>query len=396
MKQMLQIEELICATLRGEDPPWPGKGDAEFAAAFLVQAEYHGILALLDRRLQPARGIELGWPKAVVDACRRAAMMQAIWEIRHRDVLNQVLAKLSSIGVSPILFKGSAMAYDLYGLPFLRSRGDTDLIIPYHTRDQVGEALEFLGFSSELGARGDLVSYQAVYSRADPVTCAHVLDLHWRINNSQVLSKLFSYEELNSEARSLPALGPDARAAGPVHALLLACMHRAGHKQTPYFVNDVAYYSGDRLIWLFDIHLLLGELRRSQFDAFLELAERKGLGGVCLEGIEHARARFHGFVPEDVYQALLRLRRTGAASHYLSGSVTYQYYLNFMAVEGAGKKVGFLAQLLFPPEKYMRHMYSQVKPNWLPWLYLRRAAIEVFNRFYRTLSAKRPVDVPEK
>ena len=169
-----------------------------------------------------------------------------------------------------------------------------------------------------------------------------------------------------------------------------------GHKQCAYITNDIEYYGGDRLIWLFDIHLLLGELRPSQYDTFLELTERKGLGGVCLEGIEHASAHFESLVPEKVREELCRLKHRGVATRYLNASVAHQYYLNFLAIEGATNKVCFLTQLFFPSQKYMRNMYSQVKPNWLPWLYLRRAAIEIFKRIYRTLAAKRPVDVQEK
>lgn len=388
VKDILKIDELICATLRGENRPWPTSGDDEFAASFLLRSKYHGVQALLDQRLQTTRGAELGWPKAVVERCRRAAILRAMWEMRHRELLNQVLAGLSNSGVRPILFKGTALSYDLYSSPFLRTRGDTDFIIPLDARDQVCGVLESLGFACQGGVKGEFVNSTAVYSRIDSATGFHELDVHWRISNSHFLSKLLTYEELRSEARPLPTLGRDALAVGAVHALLIACMHRAVHKQCPYFVGGIEYYGGDRLIWLFDIHLLLGELRHSQFDAFLELAERKGLGGVCLEGIEHARACFHSFVPEAVCEALSRLRRTGAASRYLSGSVTYQYYLNFLSVGGAGNKMSFLTQLVFPPEEYMRDLYSQVKPNWLPWLYLRRAMIEIFKRFYRTLAPR--------
>jgi hypothetical protein len=214
------------------------------------------------------------------------------------------------------------------------------------------------------------------------------LDLHWRVSNSQILSKLFSYEELQAETRLLPALGPAAIAVGPVHALLLACMHRAGHKQSPYFVGHNEHYGGDRLIWLYDIHLLLGKLTPSQWDSFCEIAEQKGLGGACREGIEQARACFHALIPESVCQALVHLSPAGAASRYLRGSVAYQYCANFLAVEGAENKLRFVPQLLFPPKKYMRQMYSQVKPNWLPWLYLRRAGIEILKRFRRTIAGE--------
>jgi hypothetical protein len=291
--------------------------------------------------------------------------------------------------VRPILFKGTALAYDVYPSPFLRRRGDTDLMIPSHARHQVCEALEPLGFACQFGVRGEFVSNTAVYSRIEPATGSHELDVHWRVSNSYILSKLFSYEDLLCEARPLSALGPDALGAGPAHALLIACMHRAVHKQSPYLVDQIEHYGGDRLIWLYDVHLLLGALTPSQHERFLALAERTGLGTVCLEGIEHARVCFYSVVPQKLREAFFRLESADAVSCYLNGSPIHQYYANLLAVEGARNKLRFVGQLLFPPKNYMRQMYSQVKFNWLPWLYLRRAVIESFKRLYRALGTRR-------
>src|SRR5262245_56413170 len=42
------VDGLICAALKGEDPPWPNTRDAEFVQTFLQRADYQGILALLN------------------------------------------------------------------------------------------------------------------------------------------------------------------------------------------------------------------------------------------------------------------------------------------------------------------------------------------------------------
>lgn len=388
MDNMQKCDDLACAILRGECPPWPGSREDDFSAAFLLRSEYHGIQSLLDRQLHSARSVKPGWPQAVTDALRRAAAIQAIWEVRHQSILDKALVQLWDIGICPILFKGSALAYEYYPSPALRRRGDTDLIIQSDARMKVDAVLNSIGFECEAD-RGDLNSYQATYSLADPASFSHNLDVHWKISNSQVLSNLFSYEELASESRSLPALSSCAKAVGTIDALLLACMHRASHEQCPYSVNGIEYYGGDRLIWLYDIHLLVGALQSRDYNVFLERAERKGLGGVCLDGIERAHDRFNTSVPERLRDKLFRSRHSGRASRYLSSSVIHQYYLNLQAVEGPQNRLRFLVQLLFPSPKYMQRRYSHVKPDWLPWLYLRRAAIEAFKRVHRTLAAWR-------
>ncbi|WP_167378868.1 nucleotidyltransferase family protein [Mesorhizobium prunaredense] len=370
---MQGIDELLCATLRGDNPPWPEHGNDEFVDGLLEQSAYHGVQSLLHHFIADRERGDLGWPKVILDACRQQATAQALWEMRHQYLLNQVLERLVAIGVHPILFKGTALAYDVYPAPFLRTRGDTDLLVPSDTRDRVAKALETLGFR-ELGTRADVISGQTSYSWTDPASNQeHTLDLHWRITNSTLLSNLFSYEELRSGARPLPNLSTNALAADPVHALVLACMHRAVHKHALYYVDGVEYYGGDRLIWFYDIQLLFSMLSPSQRNEFVELAERKGLRATCLDGIEATRARFHATIPEAVSGALSRPGPTETASGYLSGPRWYRIWMDFQAARGVRSRSGFLTELLFPPATHMRQKYRQANLSWLPWLYLRRA-----------------------
>ena len=247
----------------------------------------------------------------VLQDCRAVALAQAMWELRHRDRLNLVLTELANVGVRPVLFKGTALAYGQYADAASRSRGDTDFIIPPESRAMVHKVLRSISFEPGVAVSGDHISYQASYTWAQNEGGEHTLDVHWRINNSELLSRLFTYEELLAHARPLPNLGPHALAAAPVHALLLACMHRATHKQNPYYVDGVAYYSGDRLIWLYDIHLLLGALTTAEIDDFVRLARTKGLRAVCLEGIERAQTSFHTSAPPELLADLGRAWSSG-------------------------------------------------------------------------------------
>ncbi|CAH2406588.1 nucleotidyltransferase family protein [Mesorhizobium ventifaucium] len=370
---MQGIDELLCATLRGENPPWPAYADNNFVARFIERSAYHGVQALLHHCIADRERVDLGLPEVILATCRQQATAQALWEMRHQYLLNQVLERLVAIGIHPVLFKGTALAYDVYPAPFLRTRGDTDLLVPSGTRDRVAKALETLGFR-ELGTRADVIRGQTSYSWTDPASNQeHTLDLHWRIANSTLLSNLFSYEELHSEARPLPNLSANALAADPVHALVLACMHRAVHKHALYYVDDVAHYGGDRLIWFYDIQLLFSMLSPSQRNEFVELAERKGLRATCLDGIEATRARFHTTIPEAVSGALSCPGPTETASSYLSGSRSYRVWMDFQAARGVRNRYGFLAELVFPPANHMRQKYRQANLSWLPWLYLRRA-----------------------
>jgi len=354
--------------------------NAALTEAFLERAEYHGVQALLHERLCHVDG----WPAAMLQRLREQAVAQAMWEMRHQLVLAQVLAKLADIGIQPVLFKGSALAYSLYGNPVLRARGDTDLIISPADKARGVDALAALGFVRFTAASRDCSSYQAAYTLQVGGGGGHTLDVHWRINDSELLSRLFTYDELRQQASPLPALAPHALAAGPVHALLVACMHRAMHMETPYYADGVAYFSGNRLIWLYDIHLLAQALTEEQWDEFSQLAERKGLRAVCLDGFERARACFHTALPDRVLAALARPGPTESVSAYLNASIAKRHWLDFWAMEDNASRLRFIRELFFPSASFMRGRFPDAKVKWLPWLYARRVFEGVRMRFERS------------
>ena len=72
---------------------------------------------------------------------------------------------------------------------------------------------------------------------------------------------LFAFAELWPARQALPLLCRSAAGLGRVHALLLACLHRAIHRTSPYYADGTAHYGGDRLIWLYDILALVKRLK---------------------------------------------------------------------------------------------------------------------------------------
>ncbi len=338
------------------------------------RSDFHGVGPLLYAHLPSS-----DWPTAVWQELRVHAVQQAMWELRHHQVLTQALAALDVIGVQPVLIKGTALAYSLYADPVLRTRGDTDLIVPISSRHRVHQVLVSMGFERVLGVSGEFVSYQANYTRRAPDGSSHTLDVHWKINNSELLSRLFTYDELVHDARPLPQLSPRALGASPVQALLLSCMHRSTHKQNPYYVNDEPHHDANRLIWLYDIHLLAGTLSTSEWEQFASLASKKHLRAVCLEGMQQAHSCFRTAYPAQVLTALTEPGAREPAAHYLNGSKLRQQWMDFWALDTFSTRLGFARELFFPPPAYMRTKYGD-ESQWLPWLYLRRAATGVVKK----------------
>jgi hypothetical protein len=360
------VDDLICAVLRGESRSCPSTRGHDFAETFLRRAAYHGVFALLHERSALST-----WSSSIRAALHEHTIAQAFWELRHGSILCEVLATLCAKGVEPVLFKGTALAYYLYANPIWRARSDTDMIVAVSDNSPSVDALISLGFWRAGSAGGELTSYQDsyVFTTQDPST--HTIDLHRRINNSQLLSHLFSYGELRAGAVALPRLYKGALAAGTEHALLLACMHRATHRHNPYYVDGVAHYGGDRLIWLYDIYLLARSLTADNWEEVIRLASAKGLCATTLDGIERAAASFSQCCPDEVRR---RLARTGEpVALYLGAGRLLQSWIDFCAIEGGSNRLRFLRELVLPPSEYMRAKYGKTHAALLPVRYTRRA-----------------------
>lgn len=379
---MTTADELICAVLRGESPAWPWCDEPAAVATLYERAEIHGVQSLLHAGLSAS-----DWPSEIREEFRDQAVRRAMWELRHQQTLAHALAALEVIGIQPVLIKGTALAYSLYPNPVMRTRGDTDLIIPVDAKERVHEALTSLGYARSFGVSGEFISYQANYTLQVGDGSSHTLDLHWKINNSELLSRLFSYGELRYDAQPLPELSPQALGASQMHALLLACMHRSTHKQNPYYIDGQSHYDADRLIWLYDIHLLASQFTSREWGEFVHLAQQKGLRAICLEGMQHAQARFHSVYPKEVLAALTRKGKPEPPAQYLDGSKLRQQWTDFRALGNLNHQLRFARELLFPPSSYMRERYPQTPFGWLPWLYLRRAANGLAKGFGASRSA---------
>jgi hypothetical protein len=364
-------EHLLCAVLRGTSPEWSGTGADDDINAFLGAARYHGVLQLVAEAFRDQRPHD-SWPEEIWRACHEVSLAQAMYELAHRAEIIGVLDTLVSADVKALILKGTALAYSHYANPVLRPRGDTDLLIPRSRRRDAERVLAQLGYVRDTGVEGEFISYQATWSRSDCMGVLHALDIHWRINNSQILANTLSYEELEARATPLPLLGANALAPAPVDALLFACIHRAGHANVPYYVDGTAHPGGNRLIWLYDIHLLVSRMSAGELDDFARLAASKRIRAICLDAVQRTSACFGTPIPSRVADALGASAPAEASALYLSGGNVRQMVGNFLALERWSDRGRWARETAFPPARYMRRKYSDAANTWLPILYARR------------------------
>jgi hypothetical protein len=377
-----RIESSMCALLRGESVAWPATNASVFDARFRDCAVYHGVAPLLVRRLSlmPSCDRHVTEPQCLA----RELKDEVAIELARKHELVRVLSSLAESGVTALVLKGAALAYSIYSSPALRPRADTDLLIRSTDRVVTARVLSELGYEKPNTTSGELVAYQCGYVMRDRFHIDHVLDVHWRISNTQMFSRALDYEELRARSVPLAALGKHAQALAPADALLLACMHRAHHIHSPYRVDGVSSSGGERLIWLYDIHLLIDAMSPRELEEFTRLADKRGMRAICIDGLLRARQCFATRMPEEVLLSLARAGPTEPSEAHLRAGNMRHLLTELRSLPRWRDRITFLGEHLFPPPDYMLKKYAVTNRAWLPMLYLQRGIRGTWKRIHDT------------
>lgn len=344
-------EREIAATLRGERvaPVDPG--------AFAYSAVRHSVAALvlkcgISERL-PAREAS----KLLEESRRQAATI----EFRDRAA-RTVLQAMHDRGVEALAIKGVHLGNTLYPDSFLRARQDTDLLIRVTDRGATLRLLRELGYERQPEQTGDAVLGQIMFDR--PHGPGVPLDVHWRLARPHVAAALFDVDAMISRSVPVPRLGPHARGPVAADALALACVHRAAH-----------HAGHDLLLWLYDVHLLVGSLDDGDAQAFVTMAIDRGMASLCGSMIQEAHEVF-GHPRAAELARSLSLRRGSEPSAVLLhlGRWWTTLDMDLRALPRWSDRMRLLAGHAFPPRAYMRKTFGPASRAPLPWLYARRLA----------------------
>ncbi|MGR0481929.1 MAG: nucleotidyltransferase domain-containing protein [Candidatus Electronema sp. V4] len=339
---------------------------------FFQEVAAQSMAPLLFRRITE-RGCH-GWPEELLARFKETALRQAAAELRLEADIHALLKAFAAEGIQPLLLKGTALAYSLYPEPWLRPRCDTDLLIVASEREKAAAILRQLGCKPLLETTDmEHIGFGSEMHYAKIVQGIRInYDLHWKISH---INRQFSaaFAEDRFQTTPIPVLGENARTLSRVDSLLYACFHRAGHFS----------HSGDRLIWLHDIHLLCQALTGSEAAAFCDKAKLLEISTLCADAVAVAQSWFGTVLPgpierlrqeersDEAFAALLKPggRQVGIKNHAL---------LELKGLPTWRARIRFLWQNAFPPPEFMLWRYGTAKKSALPLLYLKRFAEAVF------------------
>jgi putative nucleotidyltransferase-like protein len=351
----------LLAVIRGDAVSWPDL--AMTPAEFLDHCGRHDLSLLVYERIRRSAD-SAEWPSAVRDALLRHAREETARELLRREEIAGVIDALSDCGVRALVLKGTALAYTVYETPGARPRLDTDLFVEACDRDKARIALEKRGYAAPPYC-AELLS-QFEMAKIDAFGLVHVMDVHWKISTQPVFAGVLGFEEVLRRAVPVPAIGASALALGSVDALLVACMHPVMHHQ-----NE------ERLLWMYDIHLLAEKLTAIEFEELVRLARAKQIAEVCGRGLRRAQAMFRTPISGSLLADLDRREQVEPSAEYLASQRRWHHEtISSLRALPLGARMRFVRGVLLPSPHYMLGAYGlrdkPLGPWLLPALYIHR------------------------
>ncbi|MCK5359864.1 MAG: nucleotidyltransferase family protein, partial [Gammaproteobacteria bacterium] len=332
----------------------------------------NGALALANHKLSNTV-TKASLPKHINERLKKYAMNAAAADLGQEPELVQAFSSINKAGIPFLLIKGTPLAYSDYPQTYLRSRCDTDILFASKSDAEMAWLqLKELGYSRPNAVSGEFVSHEFTCYKKARSGISLTLDIHWKLSNRQYFARAFSFQELYDTSILIPELGEKIRALGPVHALQLACMHRIAHKPEG---------TANRLIWLYDIHLLGTKFTSDQWQEFISLAKEKELCGICLDGIKETKTTFATNISEAVISQLEEGARHEKQSTEMGDSRIATELSNLRALPGWKERAGLIKERVFPDANYMMEKYETQAKALLPYLYVKRALGGVFKLF---------------
>ncbi len=154
--------------------------------------------------------------------------------------------------------------------------------------------------------------------------------------------------------------------------MLLACFHRTVH----YSHNE------ERLIWLYDIHLLAESMSENEFHSFYDKASKFKIITLCKDAITNARDWFNTSLPEWYFSRfnLPEIPET-SATLLQPGRLNGIYNRALFELKDLStwpERVKYLLEKIFPSESYMTWRYNIKSKFLLPFYYLYRIFYGLF------------------
>lgn len=320
----------LAGVLAGRPADLAAYGDEDI----LHMAREHGVMQLLDRAWRDGRVV--GLAEAVTGELAAASRDQAALDLLQKEGTRRTLAVLAAQGIKALLLKGLPLACLHYPRSLLRPRFDTDMLIPAKAVEPAAAALGEAGYHVTGLEAPRATSRQFGASFGFQGQRLH-MDLHWTLSNRPMFHAALTFDDCWPRRQAIPELGAQAFALGNADLLLHACIHRIAHGRNT---------GRNRLVWLYDIHLLFTALDETARAEFTDRALDRQVGALSADALLVCAALFGTELPPGYLRVLQENADLEPSGRLIHASRTRWAVADLMAVQGLGAKARYAKALL--------------------------------------------------
>lgn len=276
---LASLASLAASPAGGAPPllPW----ETVDPSAFALLVRRHGFSPYACHLLGE-RGLLDSCPPLLAEALRRDLKATTVVNLSLLSETRRITGGLASRGIVAVPLKGASLIASVYPLPGLRPMDDVDLLVRRGDLATVRETIEGTGWRLPPGSSAEAFEgyhfHLPFVRRGTPFR----IELHWRLADDESIGE-GAMEEIwrripAPEAGGVPSLDPAA-------ALVYQAVHLAKHGfMNALLARDPALrglfldpVTGNRLIWLLDLHLLMSRGGPALAAEALPLAARWGV-----------------------------------------------------------------------------------------------------------------------
>ena len=313
-------------------------------------------------------------PSDSYEILRKSALISEATAIVRLDAVLALNELAAADKVKVLLMKGFAFGYQIYPNAGSRASSDVDILIDKADVDVVKTIFEKLGYTIELPEEQSLLSFQ--FSALKQSNTGHTIlfDIHYRINNRLQYDRYFDFDTLYDNAFVINKLSQPIKVLNFSEAYTFLCVHLQGH-----------FLQGDpiKLIWLYDIHLLLSQLPDAELARIIKQLARfnkDDLGEVCRYWTEKTQIYFATKVPVLLKKSLDNYPDVSVQQQVSPIKLLWQ---QFKYMPNNRARLVFVRQLFLPPINRIRQKYPDSN-LWLPLLYFKRVFDGFLSRLLKT------------
>lgn len=186
-------------------------------------ASYHKVTPLVYNSIGKVSAPDI--PDWFRQSLKKSCLFTIARNLAHYSTLVFVLELFDKNNVQSIVFKGLALAADIYGQIGMRTFGDLDMLVPRQDLRKAILLLQREGFKTDIDL--NLEQYKKLVAKSHHAVLVKdraIIELHWELSG-RYISQGIQFKDVAGRGIDIDIEGRDVRSLGPEDLLVYLCLH---------------------------------------------------------------------------------------------------------------------------------------------------------------------------